>query len=123
MGTGTHTGTKSVNYVTKYFKKLHPPDPGFYPPVTLLIHSGYHAISVSYNNQLQYWQLIDANQLPIKIPKTDKEIAEEVIKSLSKNDIAVFSTEIFCHKNEADKVKTWLSGVKHETNKNEVRTD
>lgn len=120
---GYNIGVYNLEELTEYFKQLHPSDPGFDPPIVLLINNGEHIISVSYNQQLKHWQLIDANSLPIIVSKTDEEIAEKVLTALSNNENAVISTSIYSHKKHAENAKEWLSKIEFPKVKKDNRTD
>lgn len=110
------SGAYTQEELNEYFAQLEKEFSQLKEPVTLLLKSGNHAISVGYF-QNKGWVLIDANNLSLANKEiSSAEIGGAVLRALSKNDKAIFATEIFGKNNSAetllafDKIKsseTW----------------
>lgn len=97
----------------KYFKSFQNQEPGIdNPPAVFLLSSTNHAITVSYNPSRKIWTLINANRFrlpkPIQEFKDYKDIANAVLTSFSTNELATFSTEIFCTKSQKKMADQWF---------------
>lgn len=105
------TGLYNFDELKNYFEQLKPVLSDTIPPVAFLLKSSNHALTVSYDSRKQVWQFIDANKLPIIECKTEAELAEQVLTSLSKNGITTFIADIYCHKNQAAHFNKKLSDL------------
>lgn len=105
------TGLYTLEKLTDLFKLLCPAQPGFKPPAALLLSSSDHAITVSYDSEKQCWLIINTYDLSKRECKTESEIAKEVLTAFSENSVAVFNTEIYCTKAQAQQIETWFSEV------------
>lgn len=99
-------GNYDQNELTQYFKSLKETilatSPPFTHPMSLILCSGNHAISVGFvDNQ---WVFIDANSIPTEYIRDDIIIAEKVLKALSRNEYITLETRVYVaseNKNEA----------------------
>jgi hypothetical protein len=92
----------------------------------LVLGSVYHSIKVGYDPDTKRWVGIDANQLPIKFNLTTEEIAEFVMKGLSTNDVAIFSTSMYStqsNKENLNKINTAWQEQEKVKNMHQITTD
>lgn len=82
-------------------------------PLTLVLNSVNHAITISYDPKTQTWLFIDPNRLPTKRFKQSNEIAKMVMKAMSfkkkLNDVICFSTQIFAPLSQYPSIQNMLS--------------
>lgn len=105
--TGSFSGAYTLDNLTHYFRAMSE-QKACQPPVTLLLGSSDHYITVCYDASKKSWILIDANKLPAQEIKTAKEMATEVLSSFSSNNVAVFSTTAYSVASQASKAQEWL---------------
>lgn len=72
-------------------------------PITFILNSQGHAITLGYHPTKKIWSFTNANQLPSKYFTSNSDIAKNVISAFSKNEITTFTTEIYAiHTNKED---------------------
>lgn len=77
-------------------------------PVAFVLVSPNHAIAISYDSKQGKWSFTDANKSQTKFYNEDK-LAEKIIAAFSKNNQAVFTTNIFCAESNRSKLDNSLS--------------
>ncbi|GEM_PF-4638401 len=100
----TLVGLYNQEELTEFFKQLRLATDQCIPPVVFLLTSGKHAVSVAYDSRIPCWQFIDIKRMPLVQCSSDGEIAAAVLHSLSKNNVATFITEVYCHQKLANDV-------------------
>lgn len=101
----------------------------FAHPVSLILQSSNHAITVGYDPVERKWLLIDANKLPTQSFQTHAEIAQAVLSAFSKNDVACFSTKIYAPESQHAELQNIINicsaqdewKIIHEINRDKVR--
>jgi hypothetical protein len=76
-------------------------------PVSLVLSSGQHALTVGYNRSTKKWTIV--NRSAVNIHQTDKEIACSVLSAFSTNGIAIFHTAVTCIGSEYTLLKTQVN--------------
>lgn len=100
----TVAGLYNENELTAFFEQLRLNTQQYIPPVVFLLNGKTHTVSVAYDSRKLRWEFIDIKQMPLVEYITDREIAKAVLHSLSENNIATFTTEIYCHEKQANEL-------------------
>jgi ankyrin repeat protein len=109
---GDFSGAYDLSDLTIYFKTLanalH--ENQFNLPISLILSSGNHTITVSYDPGTKKWLFINAGQLSLSTqPINNPEgIARAVLGAFSKNNVACFSTQLYAPASQHDKLKKVL---------------
>jgi hypothetical protein len=89
----------STNEITRYFKSFRQSleKGNFKNPVTFLLGSKSHAITVGYDPKLKQWFCINADRMPTKIfpQNMENELANELADSFSKAQYNSFTTHMY----------------------------
>lgn len=92
---GTYTLTRLEDYFSGLEKTADDMIPRLDEPITLVLNSVKHTITVAYDAIEKQWLFIDAHNLPTQYVKNASEIANLVLPALSKNGVSTFSTSVF----------------------------
>ena len=97
VSSGVFVGVYKKNDLITYVRTLSETisAKSFTHPVSLILQSSNHAITVGYDPMQKKWFLVDANKLPTQSFQTNEEIAQAILGAFSKNDAACFSTKIY----------------------------
>jgi hypothetical protein len=91
-------------------------DNGVTDRLPLILGNINHTIKIGYDHDTKRWIGVDANQLPIQFNLTTEEIAYFVMKGLSIDNIAIFSTSMYStqfNNENLNKInKAWLEEKK-----------
>src|SRR3989344_1661439 len=106
---GSFSGIYNLQKLKGYFKILRTTieEQKYNQPISFILVSSTHAVTVGYDPKRDCWQWIDASNA--EEIKTDDKIAERVMNAFSENSITTFSTEVYCKKTEVDQVKKYLA--------------
>ncbi len=76
-------------------------------PISIVLHSNNHAVTVGYHPARKEWLFIDANQLPTQYMTDNNALAKKVLHAFvySNHQVAAISTEIYAA-NHPDKNQT-----------------
>jgi ankyrin repeat protein len=111
------SGAYSYNELQFYFQSLRNKlRADFSHPVSLILSSFNHSITVGYDPKTGRWIFVNPSQLPVQYVESDIEIAKLVIGAFSKNMVAVFSTDIYIKKNNMEYFEETLAAWKRDKN-------
>lgn len=100
-------GMYDLDSLTEYFKELRLTLSQFKPPVTFLLGTPSHAITVAYDHG--QWQMINTGDLSFVQCVADIDIANQVLCAFSENDFTTFNSEVFCHADQVQEVDLLLT--------------
>ncbi|EKD54923.1 MAG: ankyrin [uncultured bacterium] len=91
----------------KYFETLREAfsEQKYDQPISFILRSSHHAITVGYDPKQQSWQWIDASEAK----EIKGKIVNEIMNAFSSNNISAFSTEIYVKKPNSQQAKNCLS--------------
>jgi ankyrin repeat protein len=92
-----------------------------FQPLTLLLSSNNHSISVSHDHD--QWIFIDANKLPAKEIKDDADLAKAVFTSFhSLTNRVILDTEIYARTPQLNNATAWLDQCVHHKEWEKIHT-
>jgi len=99
--TGIYQANEIQNMLQSFIKliKENPPK-DIHSPIVFMLNGINHTINITYDVNRNDWILVDANKLPLRKFTDTQALAEEVISSLSVNQVATFSTFMYSHQND-----------------------
>lgn len=100
------SGIYNQNELTAYFKTLFNALKECNQPISFVLSSTIHVVTIGYDPKKQTWQWIDSSTAQ---EKKDYEIADLVMSTFSENNIAAFSTKIYVRNSESKQVKKYLN--------------
>lgn len=105
------TGVYTKEELVLYFQALREAVKkyNFKEPISLVLTSGGHAITVGYSPVEDEWQLINSADFPTKYIKSTQEIAEEACGAFSKNSVAAIATHFIGLARDEEKLKAIIT--------------
>ncbi|MBA2653265.1 MAG: ankyrin repeat domain-containing protein [Tatlockia sp.] len=117
---GIYTVEELTNYFSS-FARISKPNKAL-SPLVFILHNIDHAITIGYDPQKGEWSFTNASFLPSGYTCDPQELANEVHKAFSDNNVAIFSSEIFTEKQVEKEWEETLSTWEKDDKLIEMRT-
>lgn len=86
----------------------------FHRPVSMILTTGEHALSISYVAFSHKWILADSATMPLREISNSEDLANYIMRSIEKNDACIFKSSLYAAISDRSEIENVLAVLKQD---------